>query len=189
MARKSPVLEGRENRQPPHNCDGQRLLALDLRNRMAGFVLLEPQMKLLDWGVRRLRQSRLERIGTALMRAKRLVRLQAPTVIVIRESKFSWQQIIRKIQSEFQERGIPVYVITADSVRTFFATHAVRDKHQTALFIAELFKDLTWSLPPKRKRWQHEHHNATIFDAAAVAIAFLKPEKYLRRLRGLSPDE
>lgn len=146
-------------------------------------------MKLLDWGVRHLRKSRLETIGAALIRAEGLVRLQVPTLIVIRESKFSRQQMVRKLQSDLQERGISVYVLTADHVRAFFATHGVRNKHQMSLFIAELFQDLSWSLPPKRKRWQHEHHNATIFDAAAAAIAFLNPEKYLRRLRGLSSDE
>jgi len=43
-------------------------------------------------------------------------------------------------------------------------------KHEIASAIGELFVELVWKLPTKRKPWQSEDHNMVIFDAAALGV-------------------
>jgi hypothetical protein len=43
--------------------------------------------------------------------------------------------------------------------------------------LARQFPELSWKLPPTRKRWHHEHKNMPIFDAVALGVVFFVPSK------------
>jgi hypothetical protein len=45
-------------------------------------------------------------------------------------------------------------------------------KYEIAARIAVLFPELTWKLPPTRKFYDNEHHNASIFDAASLGLTY-----------------
>jgi hypothetical protein len=46
-------------------------------------------------------------------------------------------------------------------------------KHSIAVLLAEWFPELALRVPAKRKLWESEPHNALLFDAVAIAVAYL----------------
>ncbi|HUZ92890.1 MAG TPA: hypothetical protein VNG29_02730 [Candidatus Paceibacterota bacterium] len=58
------------------------------------------------------------------------------------------------------------------------------NKDRIASAVAEQFPELLLILPPKRRPWQSEDYRMTIFDAAAVGIAYFA-EKAPRNLASL----
>jgi hypothetical protein len=67
-----------------------------------------------------------------------------------------------------------VEFVGVKDIRSFFAPYGgTTTKHGISTTLAEWFGELSRSLPPKRKAWESEHHNAVIFDAAAAAMTFL----------------
>ena len=147
------------------------MLALDLRKRRAGFVVFEPSMKLLEWGVRTFDRTISDPYRAASIRLDDLVGYYTPRIIVVRESRFT-RHLTTRLRAGYGGRGILIHVFRASSVRNFFIERGCANKHEISLRISELFKELSWKLPPKRKPWQSENHNMTIFDAVAVALMF-----------------
>ncbi|HET9410043.1 MAG TPA: hypothetical protein VFO39_22595 [Candidatus Sulfotelmatobacter sp.] len=71
---------------------------------------------------------------------------------------------------------VPVRVISAKALRETFAGQN-RNKQEIASTVATRFPELLSILPPKRKPWQSEDYRMSIFDAAAVGIAYFASEK------------
>jgi hypothetical protein len=176
MAGESERLERDQFRWPANIHDGQRLLALDLRNRRTGFVVLERPTKLLDWGVRTFTHKRLRPGVLTVDRIAYLLDYYSPKVVVVRRSKSS-RRMMQRVRSETRSRTIDLRIFSARPVQQFFSERGCKNKYETALHLVGLFEDLRWKVPPRRKPWQSENHNTTIFDAAAVALMFLLAEQ------------
>jgi len=71
--------------------------------------------------------------------------------------------LVQKIGQVIPQKAVP---------QTFPASN----KHQIATAIAERFPDLLSVLPPQRKSWQSEDYRMSVFDAAAIGIAFFTRE-------------
>jgi hypothetical protein len=156
-----------------------RVLALDIRPRKAGFVVLEDN-NLLDWGVRAYGKPLANLEVTVSQRIVSLLNLHSPIFVVIRKRKANLPAVAealtavtRIVRSEAKRRAIDFEIVSAGEVRRFFAEHGCHNKHEIAALLAKWFDELEWKLPPKRKPWQSEDHNMTIFDAAATATTFL----------------
>ena len=46
------------------------------------------------------------------------------------------------------------------------------NKYEISCAVADRLPELAAKLPPKRKIWKNEHYRMSIFDAAAVGIAY-----------------
>ena len=156
-----------------------RVLALDLRPRRAGFVVLEGSV-ILDWGVRAYGKSGTSLENTVKRRIDGLLNIHSPSLIVVQERKVTTPTVAQTlaaiiviVKKEAISRTIDFKIMRAGDVRQFFVEHGCHNKHEIASQLATWFEELAWKLPPKRKPWQHEDHNMTIFDAAATATAFL----------------
>ena len=147
----------------------QRVLAVDIRPRSFAFVVFEGSKEILDWGARSFRRG-VNAVRVPL-RPKMAVLIDqyVPEVIVLKYPRTRRaNRILQSIRLCARERNCVVRVVSQKAVETVPASN----KHQIATVIAEQFPDLVSVLPPKRKSWQSEDYRMSIFDAAAVGIAF-----------------
>ena len=104
-----------------------------------------------------------------------------PSVVVIRwrprlKHSLTDASIVESIKRGAQRRSIRILSLDAHRIRAFFKQRGCRSKDKTAALLAEWFPELAWRVPPKRKSWQSEPHNALLFDAVATAVTFLTAE-------------
>jgi len=130
---------------------------------------------LLDFGVPRI---------MSIMRGEacliRLINTFWPTLIVIRKTfprarRHRWivgahLRLILQLSRRF---SIRVERISDRQLRQYFTLQGVRNKEEAASHLARQFSELSWKVPPMRKRWHHEHKNMPIFDAVALGVTFL----------------
>jgi hypothetical protein len=177
MARRA--LEDKNNDGLKTPLPHQRLLCLDLRPRRTGFAVFDDARTLLDYGVRNFDGDAPSREAIAMRRISSLLDLHSPGVMIIRRgSKKSAEannvvsKVIQAVQEETLRRSIVLHILDTKNVYLFFAIHGCRTKHQIAMRLAQWFSELAWSLPAKRRPWQNEPHNLTVFDAVAAAIVY-----------------
>ena len=154
-----------------------RVLALDLHPRCFGYVVVEGQSKLLDWGVCSSRQKGVVSDVLVRKRLRRLLELWRPAVLVFNtlssvtpKSNHRSKRLLKQIETEARKHRIPVRILEDNPV----GSQGERlTKYEIARRVAERFPVLTRELPPKRQIWQSEHYRMSIFTAAALAMAQL----------------
>ena len=67
---------------------------------------------------------------------------------------------------------IPVHLIKGAEVKAVFRVFRAKSKHDIASMLAQMFPELLWKLPPKRKIWESEHFRMVMFDAIALGFAY-----------------
>ena len=154
-----------------------RILAIDLRLERFGYAVFEGPNRLIDWGVCLYGSS-----GAPTAARKRLAPLLKqfrPTTIVVgialRENalgRYGVRRILAAIRREALAHATPIQVVAKSEVRKAFHFLHAKTKHQVATVVAQLFPELRWKLPPKRKLWQKEHYRIVIFEAVAVGHVY-----------------
>ena len=155
--------------------DELRLVALEIRSRKSGFAVFNGAT-LLDWGV-----TTYGPATSAIQRIASLIDLNAPSIIVTRrrprlKDSQTVRNLLESIRREATRRAIRFQILDSRQVHSFFIQRGRRNKHAIATLITEWYPELAWKLPPKRKPWQTEPYNATLFDAVAIAATFLMAE-------------
>jgi hypothetical protein len=69
---------------------------------------------------------------------------------------------------------IRVERLSDHALRQHFAGLGAHNKEQRVALLVQRFSDLSWRVPPARKRWQHEHKNMPIFDAVATGVVYMR---------------
>jgi len=157
----------------------KRVLALDVRPRSYGYVVFEGPERLLDWGVRSFRH------GVNDVRVPRVKKLAAlleefePSVVMLRsvssrsaKKPGKRMRISETFAEQARKRGIAVREIGSRAIRKALGSADRLTKYQVACAVAERFPELAPRLPPKRKPWQSEDYRMSIFDAAALGVAY-----------------
>ena len=154
----------------------QRVLAIDPTSRGFGYVVLEADDLLVDWGARQLRGEKNTACVAAVMR---LIERYEPDLLVLEDGTATGsrrcqrvQQLIDRLAELARRNGIRVRWISRVKVKKAFASLGASTKHQIALAIAARFPELAYQLPRARKPWMSEDCRMAIFDAAAFALAF-----------------
>lgn len=162
-----------------------RVLALDVRPRKFGFVVFEGPTRLLDWGVRNYRVQGNRQQSIVASRTDAILGLYAPSAVVMRHRNSlstnagkAIDLVTRAIIRQVRQRDTAIRIVSTRTVRHFFARHGCTRKYEIATTLAKRFPDLHWKLPPKRKLWQSEDYRMSIFDAAAVGVAYLAANGY-----------
>ena len=155
--------------------DQKQVLALDIRSRSFGFAVFEGPNHLLDWGVRSFRSGVN---AVKLPPSKKLLALLdefAPSAVVIGKPEPGRNRkrapLLATIQRVAKYRRIPVRLVSRQAIERAFAG-AARNKYQIACTVAQRLPELATRLPPKRKIWQSEDYRTSIFDAAALGVAY-----------------
>lgn len=154
----------------------ERVLALDIRSRKCGFVVLERSGQMLDWGVR---NYTLE--STAAKRMSRLLDFYAPCVVILSQPKAVGHRepVCNAILREVASRSIRVLILNRFSVKRIFTCDSRTNKYDIASVLAKWYPHLNSKLPSrKRLAWSCESHSMTVFDAAAVGVAYLGREVF-----------
>jgi hypothetical protein len=149
-----------------------RVFALDLHPLSFGYAMFDGPDELIDWGIKNFRH------GVNAVKVPLNVKLVSlldqfdPDVLVIKGPRTAaLKKMARAITALAQRRRIPVQVISGASVRGAFTDNA-HNKYQIASAIAMRYPELSPRLGPRRKLWQAEKYSMSIFDAAAIGIAY-----------------
>ena len=162
---------------------GERLLALEIRSQRIGFAVFEGPSRLLDWGIKtcldptcRLREVVTKRVRPLLFRYRPFA------VVMRRDNHYSSQTTPRlrisvgAIRREARRCGVKFRLLRTKARKRFFVQLRCDTKHQVAQLIADLFEELSWMVPPKRKPWHSESYHAVVFDAVATGLVAFAEE-------------
>ena len=72
-----------------------------------------------------------------------------------------------------RQTEIRVVSLSEQQMFRHFARHGKRAKHEVASFLVWMIPGLAGYLPPKRKSWEPQHRYMMVFDAAALAVAYI----------------
>jgi hypothetical protein len=154
----------------------KRILALDIRPRRFGFVVLEEPNQFVDWGVRRFpRGAHAVKVPPRKKLAGILDEV-SPAVLVLSDrvlaASMKKYPMVAIAQDEARRRNITIRAIQRVAVKHTFPGQN-RNKDEIASAITKQFPELAMRLPPKRKLWQSEDHRMSIFVAAGLGIAYI----------------
>lgn len=158
----------------------ERVLALEVRPRKFGFVVFEGPTRLLDWGVKSYQGRGTYRRAILGKRISFLLKMYAPSVLVVRQGDSSPRKArrailwaIKTIRAQANSKSNKLHSLNTREIWSFFAAHGCTTKHRIASLLADWFGELSWKLQPARKPWQGETSSTLVFDAAATGVAFL----------------
>jgi len=148
----------------------ERILAVDPRPHWVGFAVFETPTRLLDFGL-----VKLPSRGSKEVRFARLVERFRPRTVIIREDRHrrkieTFQRSVVSVSGRF---SIRVERLSDHALRHYFEELGAHNKEGMAIYLAHQFPELSWKVPPARKRWQHEHQNMPIFDAVATGVVYI----------------
>lgn len=115
----------------------------------------------------------------ASKRVASLLTLYIPSVVVVGQTRLlnvsngsGVRPILRSIRREASSRLIPVCLMKKTEVGEVFRLIHAESKHEIASMLTQMFPELLWKLPPKRRVWESEHPIMTMFDAVALGFAY-----------------
>jgi len=151
-----------------------RYLGVDVRPRSYGFVVIEGGT-LLDSGIRICDRSQFD--DCLGQRFLRILQTYSPSVVIMRKltsppAADRKRAIVAAIKKAARQCKVDVAFISPAALRRHFSRYNASTKYEIARAVAQIFPDLAWKLPHKRKSWESEHHRMSIFDAAAVVISY-----------------
>jgi len=142
-------------------------------------VVFEGPDQLLDWGVKIFRDLAGGEVPAGV-RIAPLIREFQPAVVLLKSrvwkkksTKAQLGSVLDGIREESEDRTA-VRLISPQRIRRMFPGR-VRNKDDLASRVAARFPDLAWKLPPPRTFPRREHYRMSIFDAAALALAYYGP--------------
>jgi len=155
----------------------ERVLALEVRSLCFGFALFEQPDDLVDWGVRSFRNG-VNAVRISLSeRVSQLSSQSKPDVVVVNVPLVKEQATsVSEIKKLVKKQGIRFQMLSRSDIRSTLQQN-IRNKYQVATAIAERYPELTAQLPARRKIWQSEPYQMKIFDAVAIAGAYLAREQ------------
>ena len=164
----------------------KRVLALDVRPRSFGYAVFEGPTLLLDWGVQSFRHGRnAVRIPLATKIAALLEDFR-PAVVVAKEppprkkvNRARTRKVLELVRHKASLRGIRTRVFKRRAASKLFGGDERVTKYKIATALAERFAELRPVLPPKRKFYESEDYRMSIFDAAALGVAYFDRQKNL----------
>jgi hypothetical protein len=158
--------------------DSVRYIGVNIRSSSFAFVLVEGGT-VLDSGIRK---CELPQYHDCLRRRfDRILQTYTPSATIIsfsltRGLNPRQRAVGRGIKAAIADRGVEVIIARPAVICRYFDRFNAETKYQIAQVVAEIFPELAWKLPPKRRAWQHETARMSIFDAAAAVIAHLMTE-------------
>ena len=157
----------------------RRIVAIALRSRRFGFAVFEGPNRLLDWGMVFYPLNNDVQRAAASKRVASLLTLFIPSVVVVGRTRplnvrndSGIRPILRSIRREASSRLIPVRLMKKAEVREVFRLFRAKSKHEIASLVVQMFPELLWKLPPRRRIWESEHPIMTMFDAVALGFAY-----------------
>ncbi len=153
----------------------ERYIAVHVRPQSVGFVVVENAI-VIDSGTRFCDQTQFDDcLGD---RFDRLLQLYRPSGVIVKGARDSGlslrkRRVFAAIRQGAAGHSIALISMNPSQVDKYFLRYDARTKQQIAETVAKRMPELAWKLPRRRKPWESEHHRMSIFDAAAIVIAYL----------------
>lgn len=161
------------------------VLSIYPTSRGYAFVLFEGPQSPYDWGVKDIRKKGKNEATLEGVRAP--IERYRPDYLIIEEytepgSRRSsrirrlYRMVTHLAESEF----IEVSRISRSAIRTCFASVGAKTKYDIAQAVARQIPALAHRLPRLRKIWMSEDPRQSLFDAAALGVAFYDTQESQR---------
>lgn len=154
-----------------------RLLAIDPNSRGFGFVLFE-NTNLIDWGLANVPAQ--NRNAQCIRRLARMLQKYGPDRLIVEDLNAKGvkrreriHRLVDEVSAEAQRIGVPTTRIKWPRAAQYFSDSRQITKLEVAQGIAELFPELKRLLPRKRRCWDSQDPRLSIFNSAALTIAFI----------------
>lgn len=150
-----------------------RVLAVAPTTRGFAYVVFESALAPFDWGSHGISGPRKN--AKFLQRLEAIIERCHPQVIVLQDTMRRRARIrtlslaIRHMAASAQ---IDVHIYHRAAIRRCFAPAGARTKVEIAHAIARMIPALSHRLPPTRKIWMSEDRRQSLFDAAALGLAY-----------------
>lgn len=154
----------------------ERYIAVHVRPRSIGFVVMENAI-IIDSGTRFCDQTRFDDcLGN---RFDRLLRLYKPFCVIVKGARSLTidarkRRVFAAIKNGAVGQSIALISVKSAHVQKYFLRYDAKTKYEIAETIGRRMPELAWKLPRRRKPWESEHYRMSIFDAAAIAMAYLE---------------
>lgn len=157
-------------------------LAIALNRYGVSFVLMESPGVLHDWGTVGIRGH--AKHAAILQAVRTLVERHRPGVLVLEGTSarraLRMRITLQALKQYAARAGVPSRVYTRSDLQALDDTHAEATKYQLNQLVAQVFPALRAQLPRKRRAWDAESYRQGVFDAAALALAYLVRECGMR---------
>jgi len=152
-----------------------RIFALDPMHKGFGYAVLELPLRLVDWGIARVKG---EKHTGALAAFEKLLDRFRPDALVLEDAEAPGsrrhprvRRLIHALVALARERGIAVFAVARTAILKCFSTADEKaTKQSVAKRLAERFPELLSKLTEARKLWESVHEGMSIFDALALAV-------------------
>src|SRR5487761_70224 len=161
------------------NHEGTRELVLAIypTTRGFGFVLMTSPLAPVDWGTKEVRGG--NKNAKCLAKVAALIEAHQPDAIALEDAtapgsrrSLRIRRLSRAISSLAEDQAIDVHTYSRSAMRACFERFGARTRFEIATAIAKRVAAFERFLPPPRKLWMSEDVRMSIFNAAALAIAF-----------------
>ena len=158
-----------------HLSNDFRVIAIAPFTKGFGFIVMERQERLIDWG---LKIIRVEKNRESLKRVADLIKRYSPDSVVIEDYKHKGshrsarvQTLLKDIESLSATKGVKTRRVPRFAFKSMVSRDTPSTKHQIAVEIVKQFPELAHRLPRKRKPWLNEDARMNIFIALGLALA------------------
>lgn len=163
----------------PQKHHDPRIIAIDLRSQQFGYAVFEGPKRILDYGGSQLRPGGKEGSILAARRIGQLIKLFTPSAIAVKRPDQhvatgypGIRLITNAIRSEASAHLTPYHLIGRTEIQEAFRIFRAANKHEIAVILAQMYPELLWKLPAKRKLGDPEHPRMVVFDAISVGFTY-----------------
>ena len=163
----------------------QRVMGIAPVSRGFGYAILDGDDTLVDWGLKIIEQDKNARV---VAHVSKFMTRYAPNVLLLQDywaEDSSRGERIKQLGGELiklaHREGIGTKLLTRQRVYAAFLGRRKGNKYEIAKLLAARFpEELAYSLPVNRLFWKSEDARIAVFEAVALAAAWLRiPRKQL----------
>lgn len=140
------------------------------------YAIFEGPFSPVDWGVSDVPRKE-RRMPATVRRLSDLIGRYRLDCLVLRErsaaARSSADILVRAAEEIAQRKGVPTYRLSRNDIRRAFADIRTPTRRAIAEAVAMQIREFAPLMPPARKIWNGEDRRMGLFDAAALALAFL----------------
>lgn len=154
----------------------ERALGISPNDRGFGYVVLEGPTRLVDWKVKRVPRPKNQKTIEAL---DELLGLYMPSYLILDAPDdlasprgHRIKGLLRDLANCAADRGVIPVPVPRQVVADLFEPMEASTRREVAELLTVQFPELLPYLPPRRRLWDSESRAMSVFNAAAMVLAF-----------------
>ncbi len=167
------------------NTTAGRVLSIYPINQGFAFVMHDGPTKLIDWGIKHIVASFAERNAKSLVRIEEIIDQYQPDTIVVEDFKEHGCRRSPRIRRLYNSiiyaaftQGIDISRVKHTELKKCYALVGARAKYEIAQAVARQYSEFSHRLPRKRRAWEAQQPEMSLFIAAALSTAYFFHEQH-----------